>query len=115
MLTNFVFVPQLVASEEQDVSMSLLAVMLFDFQDRKFSTRELQGQEEVIDDVRDMEEFLHRYRGRQLKFSVIINTINKMFLLCISCVGLEPEWRRLWPVAGSKTTSNPLTTSCRRT
>lgn len=91
--------------------MSLLAVMLFDFQDRKFSTRELQDQEEVIDEVRDMEEFLHRcWEENSSEFGVITGAERD----CL-CVGLKPEWRRLWPAAGSKTTSNPLSTSCRRT
>lgn len=114
---SFFLFPQLLESDDQDVRMSLLAVMLFDFQDRKFSTRGLQGQEEVIDEVRDMEEFLHRYRGENSShFSLTTNKItNSMFLLCTSCLGLRPEWRRLWPVAGSKTTSNPSTASCRRT
>lgn len=62
---------------ESDERMSLLAVMLYDFQDRKFNTRELQGRQEVIHEVRDMEEFLLRYRGKktQLKFRVITNKI----------------------------------------
>lgn len=62
---------------ESDERMNLLAVMLYDFQDRKFNPRELQGQQEVIHEVRDMEEFLLRYRGekKQLEFTVINNKI----------------------------------------
>lgn len=41
--------------------MSLVAVMLFDFQDRKFLPRKRQGKEEVIQEVRDVENFLIRY------------------------------------------------------
>lgn len=44
-----------------------------------------------------------------------VNNNNNVFLLRVSCAGLKPGWRRLWPAAGSKTTSYPLTTSCRRT
>lgn len=65
-IVSFVFFSQLLESDDQDVRMSLLAVMLFDFQDRKFSTRE-RGQEEVIDEVRDMEEFLHRYSSNVVR------------------------------------------------
>lgn len=119
--SSYFFFPKLLESDER---MSLLAVMLYDFQDRKFNTRELQDRQEVIHEVRDMEEFLLRYRGKkkQLKFRVITNKIwecvnnnNNVFLLRVSCAGLKPGWQRLWPAAGSKTTSYPLTTSCRRT
>lgn len=47
---------------QPDERMSLLAVMLYDFQDRKFHIREPQGdQEELIHEVRDVEDFLVRY------------------------------------------------------
>lgn len=66
MLTHLFFLifypPKLLESDER---MSLLAVLLFDFQDRKFNTRELQGQQEVIHEVREMEEFLLRYWERK--------------------------------------------------
>lgn len=58
--SSYFFPPKLLESDER---MNLLAVMLYDFQDRKFNPRELQGQQEVIHEVRDMEEFLLRYRG----------------------------------------------------
>ena len=35
--------------------MSLVAVMLYDFQDRKFLPREHQGYEEFVQEVRDVE------------------------------------------------------------
>lgn len=40
--------------------MSLVAVMLYDFQDRKFLPREHLGQEEIIQIVRDVENYLLR-------------------------------------------------------
>lgn len=46
---------------QPDERMSLLAVMLYDFQDRKFHIRELQGDQELIHEVRDVEDFLVRY------------------------------------------------------
>lgn len=50
---------------QPDERMSLLAVMLYDFQDRKFHIRELQGDQELIHEVRDVEDFLIRY-GKNL-------------------------------------------------
>ncbi|XP_037531522.1 putative methyltransferase NSUN7 [Nematolebias whitei] len=44
--------------------MSLVAVMLFDFQDRKFLPRKRQGKEEVIQEVRDAENFLIRFKTK---------------------------------------------------
>ncbi len=38
--------------------MSLVAVMLYDFQDRKFVPRERQGEEEIVQEVRDVENYL---------------------------------------------------------
>ncbi|CAG5990997.1 unnamed protein product [Menidia menidia] len=40
--------------------MSLVAVLLFDFQDRKFLLRQRHKEEEIIQEVRDMENFLLR-------------------------------------------------------
>ncbi|XP_037635167.1 putative methyltransferase NSUN7 isoform X1 [Sebastes umbrosus] len=43
--------------------MGLVAVMLFDFQDRKFLPRERQGkEEEIVQEVKDVESFLLRYK-----------------------------------------------------
>jgi len=39
--------------------MSLLVVMLYDFQDRKFLPRKRQG-EELVQEVQDVEDYLHR-------------------------------------------------------
>lgn len=50
---------------QPDERMSLLAVMLYDFQDRKFHIREHQGDQELIHEVRDVEDFLIRY-GKNL-------------------------------------------------
>lgn len=50
---------------QPDERMSLLAVMLYDFQDRMFHTRELQGDQELVHEVRDVEDFLIRY-GKNL-------------------------------------------------
>ncbi|XP_017282589.1 putative methyltransferase NSUN7 [Kryptolebias marmoratus] len=47
-----------------DDQMSLLAVMLYDFQDRKFLPRQRQGKEEVIQEVRDVENFLLRSKTK---------------------------------------------------
>lgn len=69
---------------ESDERMNLLAVMLYDFQDRKFNPRELQGQQEVIHEVRDMEEFLLRYRGgikTAQDFEIVYTTIT----MCSYC------------------------------
>lgn len=40
--------------------MSLVVVMLYDFQDRKFLPRERQGKAEIIQEVRDVENYLLR-------------------------------------------------------
>ena len=44
---------------QPDEQMSLVAVMLYDFQDRKFLPREHRG-EELIQEVLDVEDCLHR-------------------------------------------------------
>ncbi|KAM9849752.1 putative methyltransferase NSUN7 [Aulostomus maculatus] len=44
--------------------MSLVAVMLYDFQDRKFLPRESQGEEEIIQEVRDVEKWLVRFKTK---------------------------------------------------
>jgi len=41
--------------------MSLVAVVLFDFQDRRFLPRQRCGKEEIIQEVRDVENYLLRY------------------------------------------------------
>lgn len=40
--------------------MSLVVVMLYDFQDRKFLPRERQDKGEIIQEVRDVENYLLR-------------------------------------------------------
>ncbi|XP_044060732.1 putative methyltransferase NSUN7 isoform X2 [Siniperca chuatsi] len=47
-----------------DDQMSLVAVTLYDFQDRKFLPREHQGEEEVIQEVRDVENYLLRFKTK---------------------------------------------------
>ncbi|KAM4554874.1 putative methyltransferase NSUN7 [Odontesthes bonariensis] len=42
--------------------MSLVAVVLFDFQDRKFLPRQRRGKEEIIQEVREVENYLLRFR-----------------------------------------------------
>ncbi|XP_075889163.1 putative methyltransferase NSUN7 isoform X2 [Nelusetta ayraudi] len=63
-MTDCFFHPDQPLLLESDERMNLLAVFLYDFQDRKFNARELQGQQEVIPEVRDMEEFLLRFKTR---------------------------------------------------
>lgn len=48
--------------------MSLVAVMLYDFQDRKFLPRERQGYEEFVQEVRDVEICLLRWRKKNSKW-----------------------------------------------
>lgn len=45
---------------QPDDQTSLVAVMLYDFQDRKFLPRERQGEEEFTEEVRDVENYLLR-------------------------------------------------------
>ncbi|XP_039975110.1 putative methyltransferase NSUN7 [Xiphias gladius] len=47
-----------------DDQMALVAVMLYDFQDRKFLPRERQGEEESIQEVRDVENYLLRFKTK---------------------------------------------------
>ncbi|XP_067455276.1 putative methyltransferase NSUN7 [Thunnus thynnus] len=47
-----------------DDQMSLVAVMLYDFQDRKFLPRERQGEEEFVQEVRDVENYLLRFKTK---------------------------------------------------
>lgn len=61
--------------------MALVAVMLYDFQDRKFLPRERQGEEESIQEVRDVENYLlrqgkknnreHKIRKNEFKLEII--------------------------------------------
>uniref|UniRef100_A0A3B4ZWN7 NOP2/Sun RNA methyltransferase family member 7 n=1 Tax=Stegastes partitus TaxID=144197 RepID=A0A3B4ZWN7_9TELE len=64
--------------------MSLVAVMLCDFQDRKFLPRERQGEEEIIQEVRDVENYLHRFKTK-LAASLARCRI-KHSLLSIECI-----------------------------
>ncbi|KAM4621853.1 putative methyltransferase NSUN7 [Polymixia lowei] len=66
-----------------DDQMSLVAVMLHDFQDRKFLPRERRG-EEFIQEVRDVEDCLHRFRTK-LAASLARCRI-KHDLLTIDCI-----------------------------
>ncbi|XP_019934940.2 putative methyltransferase NSUN7 isoform X1 [Paralichthys olivaceus] len=47
-----------------DDQMGLVAVMLYDFQDRKFLPREQQREEEVLQEVRDVENYLLRLKTK---------------------------------------------------
>ncbi|XP_054454057.1 putative methyltransferase NSUN7 [Anoplopoma fimbria] len=47
-----------------DDQTGLIAVMLYDFQDRKFLPRERQGAEEIVQEVRDVESYLHRFKTK---------------------------------------------------
>ncbi|XP_008291378.1 putative methyltransferase NSUN7 [Stegastes partitus] len=67
-----------------DEQMSLVAVMLCDFQDRKFLPRERQGEEEIIQEVRDVENYLHRFKTK-LAASLARCRI-KHSLLSIECI-----------------------------
>ncbi|XP_038555461.1 putative methyltransferase NSUN7 [Micropterus salmoides] len=66
-----------------DDQMSLVAVMLYDFQDRKFLPRERQG-EELIQEVRDVENYLRRFKTK-LAASLARYRI-KHDLLSIECI-----------------------------
>ncbi|XP_041800623.1 putative methyltransferase NSUN7 [Chelmon rostratus] len=47
-----------------DDQMSLVAVMLYDFQDRKFLPWQRQGEDEIIQEVRDVESYLLRFKTK---------------------------------------------------
>ncbi|XP_020498254.2 putative methyltransferase NSUN7 [Labrus bergylta] len=67
-----------------DDQMSLVAVMLYDFQDRKFLPRERCGKEELIREVRDVENYLRRCKTK-LAASLARCRI-KHDLLTIECI-----------------------------
>ncbi|KAL7395569.1 hypothetical protein ABVT39_019442 [Epinephelus coioides] len=67
-----------------DDQMSLVAVMLYDFQDRKFLPRERQGVDEIVQEVRDVENYLFRYKTK-LAASLARSRI-KHDLLSIECI-----------------------------
>ncbi|KAM7000801.1 putative methyltransferase NSUN7 [Tautogolabrus adspersus] len=67
-----------------DDQMSLVAVMLYDFQERKFLPRERHGKEEIIREVRDVENYLRRYKTK-LAASLARCRI-KHDLLTIECI-----------------------------
>lgn len=46
---------------QPDELTSLLVVMLYDLQDRKFEAREIFDEEEPVAEVRKIEHFLYRY------------------------------------------------------
>ncbi|XP_062250328.1 putative methyltransferase NSUN7 isoform X2 [Platichthys flesus] len=66
-----------------DDQMGLVAVMLFDFQDRKFLPRERQREDEVIQEVREVENYLLRLKTK-LAASLARCRI-KLNLLSIEC------------------------------
>ncbi|XP_068134579.1 putative methyltransferase NSUN7 isoform X2 [Hyperolius riggenbachi] len=47
-----------------DEMTSLVVVMLYDFQDRKFQPRAVSNKDEVIEDVREIEAFLYSYKTK---------------------------------------------------
>ncbi|XP_056295492.1 putative methyltransferase NSUN7 isoform X2 [Pseudoliparis swirei] len=47
-----------------DDQMSLVAVILYDFQDRKFLPRERHGEEEIVQEVKDVESYLLRSKTK---------------------------------------------------
>ncbi|XP_075959897.1 putative methyltransferase NSUN7 [Anarhichas minor] len=47
-----------------DDQMSLFAVMLYDFQDRKFLPRERHGEEEIVQEVKDVESYFLRFKTK---------------------------------------------------
>ncbi|XP_056239677.1 putative methyltransferase NSUN7 [Seriola aureovittata] len=67
-----------------DDQMGLVAVMLYDFQDRKFLPRECLGEEEIIQEVRDVENCLLRFKTK-LAASLARCRI-KHNLLSIECI-----------------------------
>ncbi|XP_030252176.1 putative methyltransferase NSUN7 [Sparus aurata] len=67
-----------------DDQMSLVAVMLYDFQDRKFLPRKRQGEEEIIQTVRDVDDILLRFKTK-LAASLARCRI-KHDLLSIECI-----------------------------
>uniref|UniRef100_UPI0037E71106 putative methyltransferase NSUN7 n=1 Tax=Semicossyphus pulcher TaxID=241346 RepID=UPI0037E71106 len=75
-----------------DDQMSLIAVMLYDFQDRKFLPRERQGEEEIIQEVRDAENYLLRCKTK-LAASLARCRI-KHDLLSIECILPESVKRK---------------------
>ncbi|XP_059201713.1 putative methyltransferase NSUN7 [Centropristis striata] len=67
-----------------DDQMSLVAVMLYDFQDRKFLPRERQGENEIVQEVRDVENYLLKFKTK-LAASLARCRI-KHDLLSIECI-----------------------------
>ncbi|XP_073342581.1 putative methyltransferase NSUN7 [Pagrus major] len=67
-----------------DDQMSLVAVMLYDFQDRKFLPRKCQGEEKVLQKVRDVDNCLLRFKTK-LAASLARCRI-KHDLLSIECI-----------------------------
>ncbi|XP_068570814.1 putative methyltransferase NSUN7 isoform X2 [Cebidichthys violaceus] len=47
-----------------DDQMSLVAVMLYDFQDRKFLPRERHGEDEIVQEVKDVESYFLRFKTK---------------------------------------------------
>uniref|UniRef100_A0A3Q3RTJ0 NOP2/Sun RNA methyltransferase family member 7 n=1 Tax=Mastacembelus armatus TaxID=205130 RepID=A0A3Q3RTJ0_9TELE len=67
-----------------DDQMSLAVVILYDFQDRKFLPRKHKGKEEIIQEVRDVENYLLRFKTK-LAASLACYRI-KHHLLSIECI-----------------------------
>ncbi|KAM8909771.1 putative methyltransferase NSUN7 isoform 2-T3 [Spinachia spinachia] len=64
--------------------MSLIAVMLYDFQDRKFLPRERQGEDKFVQEVKDVESYLLKFKTK-LSASLARCRI-KHDLLSIECI-----------------------------
>ncbi|KAF0039372.1 hypothetical protein F2P81_007607 [Scophthalmus maximus] len=67
-----------------DDQMGLAAVMLYDFQDRKFLLRERQREEEVMQEVRDVENYLLRFKTKLV--ASLARCRIKHNLLSIECI-----------------------------
>ncbi|KAL6117673.1 nsun7 [Pungitius sinensis] len=67
-----------------DDQMSLIAVMLYDFQDRKFLPRERQGEDDIVREVKDVESYLLKFKTK-LSASLARCRI-KHDLLSIECI-----------------------------
>uniref|UniRef100_A0A3Q1GQF3 NOP2/Sun RNA methyltransferase family member 7 n=1 Tax=Acanthochromis polyacanthus TaxID=80966 RepID=A0A3Q1GQF3_9TELE len=80
MIDSCFYLTQPVPSDQ----MSLVAVMLCDFQDRKFLPWECQWEEEIIQEVRDVEKYLFRFKTK-LAASLARCRI-KRGLLSIECI-----------------------------
>ncbi|XP_074530609.1 putative methyltransferase NSUN7 [Halichoeres trimaculatus] len=53
-----------ISQQMSDDQMSLVAIMLYDFQDRKFLPREYRAKDEIIQEVRDVESYLFKCKTK---------------------------------------------------